>query len=84
MIDAAVDIVKNHLDENYPDGKFDIVIFGKEYDFYSNEFWNVKIVMLMLADNEILFDIHNSVRKKKILEKQLRLIGAMKYSEKWI
>ena len=84
MIDVAIEIVKKHLEEYYPDGNFDIVIFGKEYDFYCNQFWNVRIVVLGLVDDEVLFDIHNRMRKKKILEKQLRLIGARKYSDKWL
>lgn len=83
MIDVAIEIVKKHIEEYYPNEGFNMANYSKEYTFYSSRNWNIRIV-LGLVNNEILFGMSNLVRKKKILEKQLRLIGAMKYSEKWI
>ena len=82
MIDVAVDIVKKHLEEYYPNEDFSLRNYAKEYIFYSDKNQNVKVIV-GLVDNEVLFDMHNSVKKKKILEKQLRLIGCRKYSERW-
>lgn len=82
MIDVAVDIIKNHLEEYYPNEEFNISDYAKEYIFYNVRDWRTRIV-LGLVDNEILFGMSNRVRKKSIQEKQLRLIGAKKYSDKW-
>jgi hypothetical protein len=83
MIKVAVDIVKKHLEEYHPDEEFNIFDYGgKEFTFHSRTRWNVKVV-LGLVDNKILFDIQRQVKKKKILEGQLRLIGGMKYTEVW-
>lgn len=83
MIDVAVDIVKKHLEEYYPDEDFKLLTYAnKDYTFYSSTRWHARIV-LGLVDNEILFGISNQIRKKKILEGQLRLIGAIRYSDKW-
>ena len=83
MIDVAIDIIKKHLEEYYPNEEFNMFDYGgKEFTFHSHTRWHVRIVV-GLIDNEILFGMSNQVRKKRILEGQLRLIGAMKYSEKW-
>ena len=83
MINVAVDIVKKHIEDYYSDEEFKLLTYGnKDYTFYNTGNWSTRIV-LGLIDNEILFGISNRVRKKKILEGQLRLIGAIKYSEKW-
>lgn len=83
MIEVAVDIVKKHLEEYHSDEDFKLLTYAnKDYTFYSSKRWHARIV-LGLVDNEILFSISNQIRKKKILEGQLRLIGGMKYSEKW-
>lgn len=83
MIDVAVDIVKKHLEEYHSDEEFNMFDYGgKEFTFHSRTRWHVRVI-LGLVDNKILFYMSNQIKKKKILEGQLRLIGGMKYSEKW-
>lgn len=87
MIDIAIDIVKKHLDEYYPNVKFNAFTSanGKGYLFFHVSNWGVRVALELTDEDsdEVTFSISNRVRKKKILEGQLKLIGCVDYSDRW-
>lgn len=85
MIDVAIDIVKKHLDEYHSDTGFNTFTSanGKGMLFYNANNWHARIALELVDDDELTFYIGNQIRKKRILEGQLKLIGGINYSDRW-